>query len=646
MPTTPTNAIETSIRAALYARVSSEQQAQAGTIDSQVAAIRERAGEDALKIESDLCFIDDGVSGATLVRPALERLRDLADAGEIDRLYVLCPDRLSRSYAYQVLLVDELRRCGVELVFVNRDLAQTPEDQLLLQVQGMVAEYERAKIIERCRRGKLHAARRGSINVLGGAPYGYRYVAAIDGAAAQYNVHLQEAQVVQQMFQWIGAERWSIGQVCRRLKTQGIPSPRGKDYWDRSTVWAILNNPAYKGQAAFGKTRLGPARPRLRGGRGRREQPRNGQSSYDAPPQEWIHIPVPAIVEEDLFDAVAAQLKENRQRSREGRRGARYLLQGLLVCKCCQYAYYGKQISLSSGKGKRRSYGYYRCVGADAYRFGGQRVCKNKQVRQDLLDQAVWNDVQALLVDPQRIERELQRRNSPDPKETDALQKMSVQIRKMERGVARLIDAYGEGLLDKSEFEPRIRCARERLSKAREELQSGLDRQVQARELRLVMDNLETFSRQVSAGLERADWAAKREIIRTLVKRVAIDAEEVKIVYRVDLSPFDDRPSRHSATSAADKGEPVQSPTLHYCRRRDQPAAGQHLHAAVRVRVEEAGSHVPAPGPDRQLRRRLRDLLPRDGSEGRRGDAAHDVGAEADGEREQDACVRGSSRDV
>jgi site-specific DNA recombinase len=214
MPTTPTNAIETSIRAALYARVSSEQQAQAGTIDSQVAAIRERAGEDALKIESDLCFIDDGVSGATLVRPALERLRDLADAGEIDRLYVLCPDRLSRSYAYQVLLVDELRRCGVELVFVNRDLAQTPEDQLLLQVQGMVAEYERAKIIERCRRGKLHAARRGSINVLGGAPYGYRYVAAIDGAAAQYNVHLQEAQVVQQMFQWIGAERY--GTTCRR----------------------------------------------------------------------------------------------------------------------------------------------------------------------------------------------------------------------------------------------------------------------------------------------------------------------------------------------------------------------------------------------------------------------------------------------
>jgi site-specific DNA recombinase len=597
------NPIDPTLRAALYARVSSEQQAQAGTIDSQVAAIRGRAGQDGLTIETDLCFIDDGVSGATLVRPALERLRDQADAGEIDRLYMLCPDRLSRSYAYQVLLVDELRRCGVELVFVNRDLAQTPEDQLLLQVQGMVAEYERAKIIERCRRGKLHAARRGSVNVLGGAPYGYRYVAASDVAAAQYNVHMQEVEVVQQMFQWIGVERWSIGQVCRRLKTQGIPSPRGKGYWDRSTVWGILNNPAYKGEAAFGKTRLGPARPRLRGGRNRHEQARDGQSCYDAPLQEWITIPVPAIVEEELFDAVAAQLEENRRRNREGRRGARYLLQGLLVCTCCQYAYYGKQISLSSGKGKRRSYGYYRCVGTDAYRFGGQRVCKNKQVRQDLLDQAVWNDVQALLADPKRIERELERRNSPDPKETDTLQKMSMQIQKMERGVARLIDAYGEGLLDKGEFEPRIKSARERLSKTREELKSRFDRQSQARELRLVMDNLATFSRQVSAGLEQADWAARREIIRTLVKRVEIDHEEVKVVYRVDLSPFDHRPSGPSRHAGTERGESSESPVLHYCRRRDQPAVIERVYATFRVWVEETGLHGPTQSPYRQLRR-------------------------------------------
>jgi len=563
-----------SVRAALYARVSSEQQAQAGTIDSQVAAILDRARHDGAAIESEARFIDEGHSGATLIRPALERLRDLAAAGAIDRLYVLCPDRLARSYAYQMLLVDELQRCSVELVFINRELGKSPEDNLLLQVQGMVAEYERAKIIERCRRGKLHAARQGSVNVLGGAPYGYRYVAAIGGGGigtAQYNIYLEEAAVVRQIFQWMGIERLSIGQVCKRLKNKGIASPRGKDYWDRSTVWGILKNPAYKGRAAFGKTKLGPMRQRLRGGRNHHEQPRNGQSSYDTPAADWIGIPVPAIVEQELFDTVASQLEENRGRSREGRRGARYLLQGILMCNCCRYAYYGKQISLSGGKGKRRDYGYYRCTGTDAYRFGGHRVCSNKQVRQDLLDQAVWDDVRALLNDPKRIERELHRRLDPNNDDTirQTDRKLSAQIDKLRRGIARLIDAYGEGWVDKNEFEPRIKSAKQQVSKLQEELQSHVDEQAQTRELRLLIENLETFSRQVTSGLEQADWNTRREIIRTLVKRVEIEPERVKVVYRVDISPFECSPERG---------------VLHYCRRRVAVGLG-NIHTLHRLRA-------------------------------------------------------------
>jgi site-specific DNA recombinase len=243
-------------RVAYYARVSSDQQAQAGTIASQVAAIEERIAQDGLCVDEQMRFIDDGFTGATVIRPALERLRDLASAGGIDRLYVLCPDRLARRYAYQMMLVDELQRCGVELVFISRDLGKTPEDHLLLQVQGMVAEYERAKILERSRRGKLHAAKSGRISVLSNAPYGYRYLCRDQGSGtAMFNVHMEEAAVVRQIYQWVGQDRLSIGEVCRRLKSQHISSPKGKDYWDRSSVWAILKNPAYIGQAAFGKTR-------------------------------------------------------------------------------------------------------------------------------------------------------------------------------------------------------------------------------------------------------------------------------------------------------------------------------------------------------------------------------------------------------
>ena len=164
------------IQVALYARVSSEQQSEAKTVESQVADLRAKIAARGETLAAEQEFVDDGYSGATLIRPALERLRDVIAAGGIDRLYVHCPDRLARNYAHQVLLLDEFTRAGVEVVFLNREVGQTPEDQLLLQVQGMIAEYERAKILERSRRGKRHGAQVGSVSVLSCAPYGYRYV--------------------------------------------------------------------------------------------------------------------------------------------------------------------------------------------------------------------------------------------------------------------------------------------------------------------------------------------------------------------------------------------------------------------------------------------------------------------------------------
>jgi len=217
-------------RVAIYARVSSEPHSSGQTIASQLEALQVRASSDGQKLTADQCFVDDGFSGATLLRPALERLRDLVAAGGLDRVYVHSPDRLARHYAYQVLLVDELHRAGVEIVFLNRAIGVSAEDDLLLQVQGMVAEYERAKIQERSRRGKLHAARRGSVNVLSGAPYGYRYIGKHDGdGVARYEIVEEQAQVVRQIFDWVGRDRLSIGEVCRRLLRQDCPTRSLKD---------------------------------------------------------------------------------------------------------------------------------------------------------------------------------------------------------------------------------------------------------------------------------------------------------------------------------------------------------------------------------------------------------------------------------
>ena len=298
--------------------MSSDKQAEAGTIESQVAALQEQMLKDGVGVDPELCFIDDGYSGSTLVRPALERLRDAASNGAVERLYVQAPDRLARSYVHQVLLVDELKQCGLALVFLNRAVGETPEDQLLLQVQGVVAEYERAKILERSRRGRLHAARQGKVNVLASsAPYGYRYVSKQEGGGqARYEVVWDQARIVQKLFTWIGEDRLTIREAARRLTQQGVPTRTGKQRWDGSTVWGILQNPAYKGTAAYGKTHRGKRRPRLRPARGQPEQPRRPYSRYDTP-ESAISIDVPALVSEELFAAVAEQLQENRQRQRQ-----------------------------------------------------------------------------------------------------------------------------------------------------------------------------------------------------------------------------------------------------------------------------------------------------------------------------------------
>jgi site-specific DNA recombinase len=266
----------------------------------------------------------------------LERLRDVAAAGAVDRLSVHAPDRLARKDAYQGLLVDEFQRAGGAVIFVNRELGRSPEDDLLLQVQGMMAEDERARMSARHRRGTLHAARAGTVHGLSGAPYGYRYLPKYEGQGqARYEAVPDEARVVRQVFDWVGRDRLTSGAVCRRLTQAGEVTRTGKTVWDRSVVWGMLRNPASRGMAAFGKPQQGPPRPRLRAQRRRPLQPRRAISTYDVPPAEWLGIPVPALVEPELFAGAQEQLQEHQRHARQSPRGARYLPQGLVQCPQC-----------------------------------------------------------------------------------------------------------------------------------------------------------------------------------------------------------------------------------------------------------------------------------------------------------------------
>jgi site-specific DNA recombinase len=539
-----------SMRAALYARVSTEHQAKAHTIDSQTDSLKQRIAQDGLGLDPELVFVDDGYSGEALERPALERLRDQVAAGAVDRVYVLSPDRLARKYAYQVLLVEELNRAGTEVVFLNHPVDPTPEGELLLQVQGIIAEYERAKILERSRRGKRSRARAGAVSVFSQAPYGFRYISKQNGEGlARFEIDPAEAEVVRQIFEWFARDRLPIREICRRLKARGLRTRQGKERWCTSLIWGILGNTAYCGRAYYGRRKVGERRPRQNAFWAAGIPVKGGPAyRHPTPAEDWIEIPVPALVEEALVEAARAQLEENRKRSRVGPDGPRHLLQGLVVCRQCgralvyQRCHSGRLVG-PPGSQRRTCYSYYRCTGLNTHYYGGPRVCSSRAVRAEHLEQSVWDDVRSLIADPERLAREYRRRL----KESDTdRHRSSCRVRQLldgvRRGISRLIDVYQEGLLDKAEFEPRLTRARERQLGLEKELAAALEQEHDKDHVSTVLGEFCTFAKAVEASLKDADLQSRIRILRLLIKQVEVGEEEICVVYKVGSCPFEQGP--------------------------------------------------------------------------------------------------------
>jgi site-specific DNA recombinase len=395
--------------------------------------------------------------------------------------------------------------------------------------------------MERHRRGKIHAAKRGSINALCSAPYGYSYIDKHTGQGeASFEIIWEEANVVRKMFNWIGKDRLTMGDVVQRLKENEILTKTGKAIWDRGTICYMLKNPAYKGQAAFGRKKSGPRLKYVRPRKDSSEQPKQNLSRYPVEKENWLSIAVPAIIDENLFDVVQEQIEENKKRARIHKKGETYLLQGLLVCKHCGRAYCG-------GKSTRHYknvsvYFYYRCTGTDSARFGGTKMCSNKQVGAHPIESIVWTEVKKLLEDPKRIYDEYQRRLTELDKSPidDAYASLERQRIKLERGISLLIDSYTQQYIIKDEFEPRIKAMRQTLASVQEQGKKLIEQKNLSREVELVVTNLENFISGMTSKLDTLDWKGKRDIIRRLIKRVELSDEEVNIVYKINKLPVDE----------------------------------------------------------------------------------------------------------
>jgi site-specific DNA recombinase len=518
--------------AAIYARVSSDRQKENHTIASQTAALIEYAQTHEYSVPQEWIFQDEGYSGAILVRPGLEALRDLAAEGQIAAALIYSPDRLSRKYAYQVLLSEELSRCGVELIFLKSPAGVTPEDQLLLQFQGMIAEYERAQIAERCRRGKRHMAQRGGVNVLSGAPYGYRYVRKSDTSAAFYEVSEAEAKVVRMVFEIYTQQGLSINAIARLLNERQVATRTGKGCWERSTVWGMLRNPAYRGTACYGKTELRPRQRITRPLRQRKGLPSRDSAGHERPRTEWIEVSVPALVSEEMFALAQEQLEKNKRHSPR-RTVEPTLLQGMLVCEQCGYALYRTSTQTS-----KRKLNYYRCLGSDGYRRLRGPVCTNRPIRQDYLDQFVWSEIIRLLDDPDLVQAEIDRRRAT-ARNADPLRRRQEELRReqvrIDKNSERLLTAYQEGLVTLPQLRQRMPALQKQAQAAGSELQSLEMAAVDEAKYLQLAESLGDFRSKLRVRADTLDIAVRQQILRLVVKEVLVGADTITLRHSISI---------------------------------------------------------------------------------------------------------------
>ena len=562
--------------AAIYARVSSARQKEQETIGSQTAALRAHAEQLGLEAPAQWVFCDDGHSGATLVRPALERLRDLVAQMPVDVVLVYSPDRLARKYAYQALLIEEFAKAGSNVIFVKGPSSDSPEDALLVQFQGMIAEYERAQIIERTRRGKTHRARQGTVNVLSGAPFGYRYVRRSDHADARYEVAAHEAAIVAELFRRYVEDGVAIAELARWLTATGVPTRTGKSRWDRSVIWGMLRNPAYAGRACFGKTTRTAEQPglnrtaRLAG----RATPRS-YSVTDRPREDWLEISVPALVSDDTWARAQQRLADNKRYAARNTK-VPSLLQGLAACASCGYAYYRTRATTSAGN---KIY-YYRCLGSDNYRYEHGRVCDNKPVRTDHLDTLVWDHITGLLAQPALIRAEIDRRlaqlRTADPA-TAAQQRLEQALAKATAAITRMIKAYQEELISLDELRAGMPELRARETGLRAQL-DALTAQLVDRDAYLnLATGLEDFLTQLRRTADTATVADQQRVLRLLVKDVLISPERIHIRHSIPTGGTT-TPTIKTTDSDADE-EPAPGSQLRW--RSHLPAVGEHRPVSV-----------------------------------------------------------------
>jgi site-specific DNA recombinase len=366
------------------------------------------------------------------------------------------------------------------------------------------------------------------------APYGYRYIKKIEHSQGYFVVQEAEAQLVRQIFELYTRQRWSLGAIGRYLDEQHIGTRCGKGPWQQTTLLGMLRNPAYQGQAAYGKTQNCPSQKRTRVARQRGGfSPRGSKKRVDK--SQWIEMAVPALVSPETFALAQERLAENRRLSLRNTKTPS-LLQGLLVCEQCGYGLYRSSTgSTRSARGRRE---YYRCMGNDRYRHLAGPVCSCHMIRVDYLHQLVWQQLLELLRRPEMVRAELERRRQENLNSSPAQQSQQQLERELTRSkqqMDKLLDAYQEDLLSLAELRERAPELKKKIAALEKERQSLSLRAVEDQRWVELNQSLEAFLARLNQTVETLTTEERQKIVRLLVKQVDVGRETITIHHSIPV---------------------------------------------------------------------------------------------------------------
>lgn len=518
------------MKVAIYVRVSTQRQAQAQTSAQQLERLRAHLQAENYELLEQDIFDDEGYSGASLKRPALDRLRDAVAQNRFARLLITAPDRLARNYVHQVLLLEELQSHGCQVEFLDRPLSQDPHDQLLLQVRGAVAEYERTLIVERTRRGRLAKLKAGSLLPWTQPPYGYR--TAPDRPRDPHTVRMDEAQgaIIQHIFTRYLQTGVTLYSLALELQACGVATARAQKLWNLGTLRGILRNPAYTGLLYAQRKEPQPVVNR------RSSLRPVGQTKWryvEQSPEHWLLVAqMPALVTQEQLRQVQEKLSHHQRCARRNNHTHDYLLRARVSCGHCQLTATGRT---------QGAHSYYVCKGkGPAIWSRREEKCPGRLIPGARLDELVWHDLCEVLEHPASLRYALARAHG-GYWEPDHLRKRRAQLQAgqlhLQRQLERLTEAYLSSVVPLAEYQRRLQDL-EQQAQSLQQTESQLDADsLQQSEVAILAQSIEDFAARVRGSLEQANFEQKRQLVELLIDRVIVSDHKVEIRYVIPTTP-------------------------------------------------------------------------------------------------------------